>query len=108
DTVVESLLKRRHPVPHLHLDEVGNRYMGAPVAPNLPRPGPVLFGIAVGPVTDLGNRLVLPASAVDERHVGPVVAVSGIGRRIDHNGRTADIMVVQRTAKRPRELPSGI
>jgi hypothetical protein len=108
DAVVESLLKGRHPVAHLHLDEAGDRHMGAPVSPDLPCLRPILFGISVRRVADLGNRSVLPARAVDEGHIGPVVAVSGVGRCLDHNGRTANIVVVQRRTERSRELPSGV
>ena len=66
------------------------------------------FGIADRTVTDLSNWFVLPTRTVDERYVGPVVAVSCIGRRIDHNSRTANIVVVERGAEASRQLPSRV
>src|SRR5262245_39913094 len=82
--------------------------MGAPVSPDFPRLRAGLFRVTARAVTDLGNRLVLPTRAVDERHIGPVVTVSGVGRGIDHNSRTADVVVVERRAERPCELPSSV
>src|SRR5215467_11500643 len=47
NAVIERLLKWRHPVPHLHLDQDRDRYVSASVAADLPRLGSVLFGIPV-------------------------------------------------------------
>src|SRR5438093_954297 len=68
----------------------------------------VAISMPCRPVTDLGDRLVLPARTVDESHVRPVVAVSLVGCRIDHNCRTTDVVVVQRRAERTGELPAGV
>src|SRR5262249_51456213 len=96
------------PVPHLHFDEGGYRHMSATVPPDRPRLRLVLFRICVRSVADLGNRYVLPARAVDESYVGPVLAVSGIRRRTGHNSPTAHIMVVDRGPKSARQLPSSV
>src|SRR5262252_8352092 len=82
--------------------------MSAAVSPDRPCLGLVLFRICVRSVTELGDRYILPPRAVDERYVGPVLAVSRICRSIDHNLPTADIMVVDRGAESARKLPTGV
>src|SRR5579883_605249 len=82
--------------------------MSASIAPDLPRLGPVLFGIAVRAVADLRERFILPSGGVDKSDVRPVGAVAGIRGRIDHDVGGTDIVIVNRRAERAGELPSGV
>jgi hypothetical protein len=106
--MVERRLKRRHPVPHLLLDEDGDGNMSAPVAHDFPRSRLASVRETRRAGANLAQGVVLPSSGVNEGDIRPVGAVPGVGGCIDDSLRVAHSVVVDVRAKRAAKLPACI
>ena len=95
-------------MPHLHLDEHGNRDMSPSVSPNLPGLRLAAVRDPRSVVTDLSAGFVLPPGAMNERDVGPIGEIPRVGGSIDDNVRATDVVIVDEGAERASELPSGV
>src|SRR5262245_13982404 len=106
--MIERLLKRRHSVAHLHLDEYGNRDMSPSVSPDLPGFRCAAVRVPRAVVTDLSAGFVLPPGAMNKRDVRPIGEIPRVGGGIDDHIRATDVVVVDEGAERASELPSGV